>query len=154
MKTCICCKVEKPESEFYKNAASKSGLTSRCKICYYPKDKLKNERKENPLKYMLYNAKHRAKKDGVPFTLTVNNIEMPEYCPILGVKLIYGGTGKTRGYGAADEAASIDRIDPDKGYTPENSVIVSWKANRAKAYLTLKELQNMAEFYKKFMKDE
>ena len=33
MKTCKKCKVEKPNSEFYKSKASKDGLQTRCKPC-------------------------------------------------------------------------------------------------------------------------
>jgi hypothetical protein len=145
---CKRCGISKPESDFYKNAATKSGLTGKCKPCYYRKTSMREERKENPLKFMLYNAKHRAKLHNIPFTLTENNIPMPTHCPIFGIELIYGGSGTNRGYGAKPEAASIDRIDPKKGYTPENSIIISWKANRTKALLTVDELILMAEFYK------
>lgn len=152
MKTCTTCNQNKPLSDFYKSKATKDGHTPGCKKCYYKKDKIQADKKANPLKFMLYNAKHRAKRDGVPFTLTEFNIEMPTHCPITGVELLYAGTGKTKGYGAEDNAASIDKIDPTKGYTPENSVIISWKINRAKAYLSIEDIENMAKFYAQYKK--
>lgn len=34
MKKCTTCKVEKPKSEFYKDANKSDGLYSRCKLCH------------------------------------------------------------------------------------------------------------------------
>lgn len=38
-------------------------------------------------KYLLRGAKGRAKARGLPFDLCPEDIEIPEYCPLLGIKL-------------------------------------------------------------------
>lgn len=62
----------------------------------------------------------------------LNNMELPEYCPILtNIKLNYDGTGNI-GWTRGDDSPSIDRIDNAKGYTKDNIHIISWRANRLK----------------------
>ena len=61
---------------------------------------------------------------------------------------MYGGTGVSKkGYGAAPNAASIDRIDGSKGYIKGNVSIISWKANRAKCNLSVDEIFKLAEYF-------
>lgn len=60
------------------------------------------------------------------------NMSIPDYCPVLGIKLNYDGTGK-EGYSHKDNSPSIDRIDSSKGYTMKNIAIISWRANRLKS---------------------
>ena len=63
----------------------------------------------------------------------------------------YAGTGKTaKGYGAYENAASLDRIDPKKGYIDGNIMIVCWEANRSKALLTPDKFYMLARFYEKY----
>ena len=55
-----------------------------------------------------------------------------------------------KGYGAYENAASLDRIDPKKGYTKDNVLIVCWEANRSKALLTPEKFYMLAKFYEKY----
>lgn len=90
---------------------------------------------------MLRGARLRALKAGVPFTLKRGDILVPSHCPVLGIPL-------TRSPGrASDSTPSLDRIIPQDGYVPGNVVVVSLRANRAKADLSIEELQAIAEFY-------
>ena len=41
----------------------------------------------------------------------------------------------------------MDRRDNSIGYTPENVVVVSWRANRIKSDASAAELQKLANFY-------
>ena len=43
--------------------------------------------REHPGYYMLKNAQYRAKRDGLPCTITLSDIKIPEFCPVLGIKL-------------------------------------------------------------------
>src|SRR5437868_12218740 len=52
----------------------------------------RNQRTRNPRENLVYLAKHRAKRDGLPFNLSVETIEWPTHCPILGVELDYNKT--------------------------------------------------------------
>lgn len=87
-----------------------------------------------------------ALKNGTPFDLTISDLyPLPEVCPVLGITLNYGG-----GNGAADDTMALDRIDPTKGYTKDNVVMVSQRANRIKNNATPAELRKIADFYAKF----
>jgi hypothetical protein len=158
---CNKCKQLKLETEFYKNNKHyRSGYSYNCIPCtkqYYQdskektKAKSKIDRQNDPIKYMLYNAKQRAKKKGLEFNIEIEELYKPTHCPIFGIELIYGGTGKTaKGYGAYENAASLDRIDPKKGYTKDNVIIVCWEANRSKALLTPEKFYMLAKFYEKY----
>lgn len=77
--------------------------------------------------FMVSRAKTRARKIGVPFDLTVEDIVIPERCPALGVPLVRG-TGKPHQF-----SPSLDRIDNSRGYVRGNVVVVSRLANNIKA---------------------
>lgn len=90
---------------------------------------------------LLNMAKHRAKKFERDFNLTLEwlNAAWPadNRCPILGIELTWGDY-------TAGTSASIDRIDNAKGYTQDNSRVISWRANRIKCDATPEELQLVA----------
>jgi hypothetical protein len=88
-------------------------------------------------------AKHRAKKQGVPFNIEICDIDIPEYCPILGLKLAQS-EGKTSGC-----SPSLDKIVPSKGYVKGNIQIISWKANSLKKDATLEELEKISDYIRK-----
>lgn len=79
-------------------------------------------------------ARRRARKLGLECTITVWDVEIPERCPILGIPLVRG-TWQDR-----DGSPSIDRINPARGYTPDNIQVISAKANRMKNDATEAEL--------------
>lgn len=87
---------------------------------------------------MLSAARSRAKKRGVPFALTADDISIPSHCPILSAPLTQGG---------GDWAPSLDRIKPELGYVPGNVIVISQRANRIKNDATPQELYALAEFY-------
>lgn len=87
------------------------------------------------------NTRARAKKAGIEHTLTKEDIVIPEFCPVLGIKL------HTEDRKAKYAAPSIDRIDNNKGYTPDNIVVVSVRANLLKRDATLTEMRALVNFY-------
>lgn len=88
----------------------------------------------------LDNAKKRAKKRGLPFSLTLDWLlsAAGELCPLLGIELNYANTTSLR------DSPAIDRIDPSLGYTPDNCWVVSMKANRIKTDATVCEIEAVA----------
>lgn len=72
-------------------------------------------------------AKERAKKDGLEFSITIEDIPLPEFCPYLGIKLTHD-----LGQGQKFSNSSIDRINNTKGYIPGNVRIISRLANSMK----------------------
>lgn len=117
---------------------------------YYLKntDKVKAKVREcklaNPAKYMWSQAKARAKEKGLEFNIEISDIEIPEFCPVFGIKLEIGGHG--RGW-KNDQSPTLDRIDNTKGYIKGNILVISWKANRLKSNSTQEERQILADFY-------
>lgn len=81
-------------------------------------------------------AKGRARLKGLPFTIEVQGITIPDKCPVLGLELKPNLGGKTGAY----SSPSLDRFDPDLGYTPENTVIICQRANSLKSDATLSEM--------------
>lgn len=93
----------------------------------------------------LYNRlKASAKKRNIPFALTLtdlNNLTYPITCPVLGMPLKFN-RGRPQ-----DNSYSIDRIDSSRGYTIDNIIVVSWRANKLKNSSTTTELHKLSEFY-------
>ena len=105
-----------------------------------------NYYKENVIKYMISRAKQRAKRKGIEFNLKDSDIKIPEKCPVLGIPL--SPSAKR----VSDGSPSIDRIYYNKGYVPENIIVVSHRVNTIKSNATPEELMRVAEFYMKLKK--
>lgn len=93
----------------------------------------------------LNNIKFRAKRKGLPFDLTLEDLPIPETCPVLGIPLIM------RSGSFHDNSPSIDRLIPEKGYVRGNVAIVSYRANRIKDYGTLDELRKVVTYLEKHL---
>jgi hypothetical protein len=98
---------------------------------------------------LLRNAKYRAKKFGLPFDITIEDIVIPELCPILGKPLIYG-EGKGSGHGMSP---SIDRLRPELGYVRGNINVISQKANRIKTNARPEEVMAVALWLAQMLHD-
>lgn len=90
-------------------------------------------RRSDPLtwaKSLVGAIKARAALNGIPFNLTAADIlaEIPAdmKCPALGIDMTLGGNGYNR------NTASIDRIDPERGYVVGNIAVISNWANAIK----------------------
>ena len=92
---------------------------------------------------MLKNARVRARRAGVPFTITVNDIVIPTHCPILGIPL-FQKMGKQ---GGGDHSPSLDKVRPELGYVAGNVIVISNRANRIKSDASIQELRDIASFY-------
>ena len=167
-KICNKCKIEKSLDQFSPRIKGKDGVNSVCKECCTKemKGRYKNNpelykarareyRKLNPERYkeihkkykdsnpkrkLLDGSKYRAKKKGIENTLTIEDINIPEICPILGIKLEYN---KEK---VKDNSPSLDRIDSSKGYTSDNIHIISHKANRIKNHLSKDEIIKLLNY--------
>lgn len=95
------------------------------------------------LEQLLLRKETHAQYNDVPFYLTIYNVCWPEYCPVFGIKLDYfrKGSGKQN-----DFSPSFDRIDPDQGYTPENTRVISNRANRIKNNGTAEQHRLIADY--------
>lgn len=110
-------------------------------------EKLCRRKKESPEKVQaamvacVVRRHNKSKRFPSKCVLVVTDIYWPTHCPVFGFKLRYGG-----GHKGKDLAASIDRIDSLKGYSPDNVQIISFKANRIKSDASEAELKMFANW--------
>jgi hypothetical protein len=95
------------------------------------------------LEYHLYrNAKKRAASAGVPITISLSDIVVPDVCPVLGIPLMRAA-GSVCG---TDNSPSLDRIVPELGYVPGNIAVISSRANMIKSTGTAEEHRKVADW--------
>jgi len=148
-KICLECLKEKTFNLFSRIDKSNkfSGVRDVCKNCSRAKkerEKRARTWKYDAAKIMLMNSKARAKLNNIEYSITEEDIKIPEKCPVLGIPLFRCKKDNW------NNSPSIDRIDNTKGYIKGNIVIVSRRANILKKDATIEELQKMANFYKQF----
>lgn len=164
-----------PVDLFGRDKSSNDGVSNVCKLCnakyhkerrqnieakakqqqnskvYYQKNKeAYKERKRKLLSKedgyrtkMVAQARCRARDKGLEFSITTDDVTIPSVCPVLGIEVRIGMDKKHK-----DHSPSIDRINTTEGYTKDNIVVVSWRANRLKNDSTISELKMLYEFYK------
>lgn len=139
---CTKCNTEKDYSEFHKHKQCKDGINSVCKDCRKPLSS--QQYQQTSVEYRLWNsARGRAKKKGLDFNIEVSDIVIPAQCPVFGTPF-----SRNTWY-----AASVDRIDPDKGYVKGNVQVMSRRANMLKNDATAEELRIVADFISKIEAD-
>ncbi len=136
---CIDCGLLKTYTNFLLKRSGQRKTV--CNSCFYKRQlnrisncreklnkKAREYRKKCPEQAMVNAAKKRAKKENLPFNLDRMDIAIPEFCPVLGIK-IKMCEGKR---GAGDSSPTIDRINNNLGYVKGNIQVISWRANRLK----------------------
>ena len=121
--------------------------TGRAEFNAKHREYMRAYRQKNPEKYLWMAAKERAKKYGHEFTILQEHVIIPLLCPVLGLPLLKS----TNCF--KDWSPSIDRIDNTRGYTPDNIVVVSFRANRIKSDATLRDLEMVLTYYKNLKKE-
>jgi len=100
--------------------------------------KLRVQQLENQI---LSRAKYRAKSNNIAFNITKDDIVVPLYCPVLGIKI----ETKFGRKGYHPDSPSLDRIRPELGYIKGNVRIISARANLLKNNATIEELEYVLE---------
>lgn len=93
-------------------------------------------------RYLLRLSKNHAKQYNIEHTITINDIFIPDKCPILKTKFIPN----------TNYTYSIDRIDNTKGYVPGNIGVISKLANTMKNNANFTELILFANNIKSYIK--
>jgi hypothetical protein len=106
-------------------------------------------RMSNVEKNILQHVRNRANSNDIPFNLTIDDIVIPDTCPILNMKIINTlGTGTT-----LPNTPSVDRIIPELGYTKGNVRVISNRANRIKSYATKQEIEQILKYMEHHIKN-
>ncbi len=86
--------------------------------------------------------KRRAFRKNIKFNLTLENCpQLPKKCPVTNKPFIRGEVHKYN--------PSLDRIDSNKGYTPDNVWWICWMANSIKGPYSIKEVELVLKGLKK-----
>ena len=110
-------------------------MSTSCKLC------VNKVYKRDPMVAHINAVRCRARKAGIPFNLELSDLEVPEYCPVLGIKL--KGWGENEFTSPRDDSPSIDRLVPSIGYVRGNVNIISNRANLLKKDATLQEIESL-----------
>ena len=127
------------------NAVLTNNQKRKIKAEIYPeyKEKLLEQKRaevrKHKVKYMLNRVKRKSLKLGYDFNLDLEDIVIPDICPILEVPLEMGNKDNY------EYSPSIDRIDNSKGYVKGNIRIISKKANSMKNCATYEELEKFCK---------
>jgi hypothetical protein len=168
-KTCKKCKILKNIEDFYKSSYSKDGRQKHCISCIKEKQatpewqawkrdyrvrnlarcrQLSQEagercRRDRPVVALLRAAKQRSRLKGWACFLTTEDLgEIPDVCPVLGIKL------ESQAGRATDNSPSIDRIDNTRPYEKGNIAIISQKANLLKGDGTIEDFERLIQYMK------
>lgn len=133
---------EKGKEYYLKNKEKICSRTKAHKKQKYSTDpalyltKQKQWKTDNQEKYLLSSAKARAKKYGVIFDISADDIHIPEFCPYLGIELKPFSEWSS---------PSLDKIDPSLGYVKGNIQVISLLANTMKSSASIEQLVTFAE---------
>lgn len=174
-RVCRRCKQITEEKDLVKDKSRKDGIRAICYTCSHASKKalpsytkgLETKKRmyhDNPVKrqkylddravyrannktiIMLSQAQSRAKKNNTPFDIDLSDIILPEYCPLLNIKL--DDTNETK----HANSPSLDRINNTKGYVKGNVAVISSLANTMKSNASYKELEEFAKNILNYLK--
>jgi hypothetical protein len=109
---------------------------------------IKEYRVKNKVSVMLEQARVRAKRKNAEFTISVEDITIPEYCPLLNIKLESDNIARRW------NSPSLDRIDNTKSYVKGNVRVISYLANSMKTVATLEQLRLFAKNIGSYIGDD
>ncbi len=172
MKTCSRCKSMKAEEAYSPRSDGTGRRRSMCKSCHatatrvwygrnrsyalnYAKEsrkdlslrrRINDRRNVNRLKHPALElwrlARRRARQKNLPFNIEINDVLIPDYCPVLSIKLVWGQRRRQK-----DQSPTVDRIRPSDGYIKGNVQVISWRANRLKSDASIEELEKLVDWY-------
>ena len=122
-----------------------SGTKNTCKKCSIKirqTEKLNRDWKVDAARLLYKNIKSRCKRIQREFSIELEDIIIPEKCPVFGFEL------KREDKQTWMCAPSVDRIDSSKGYIKGNVTVVSRRANILKRDATIGELEQLFNYYK------
>lgn len=144
-KRCSSCRRTKPTRLFVRSRNARDGLGHCCSACYRKQQNARREQHKAEGPWHLWaidvsrGARHRAKKSGVPCTISVgwliDFLAGGALCAYCGVACRPGSRHEVA------TSITLDRLIPDLGYVPSNLVLACHRCNRKKGSLTLEEMR-------------
>jgi len=109
----------------------------------YQKERTTVYRQKNPIRSMYVLIKSRAKKHNIEFNLDIEDLIIPDKCPVLNIP-IFREAIKGGKRGPKTNSPSLDRINNNRGYVKGNIQVISHRANTMKGNATPEELLQFA----------
>ena len=104
----------------------------------------------NTIEYRMWkSAKDRSEKKGWDFNLLYEDIIILKMCPLLNIPIKINSTREHH-----SDAPSLDRIDSKKGYTKENTWVISHRANQIKNDAAIEELEKITYNFKQLLQEK
>ena len=88
---------------------------------------------------MFIEAKCRARDADLPFDIEIDDIHIPEVCPLLGIPI------ETHHTKCNDRSPTLDKLVPSRGYTKGNILVISNRANRIKNNASIDEIMLLSD---------
>lgn len=133
-KACKLCGEVKSIELFSLNGKYRHSYCRPCEVSYK-----KSRRQADRTTAQFRKVRDRAKQNGIEFNLELDDIVIPDTCPVLGIPISRDGN--------MENWPSLDRINPEAGYTKDNVIVVSFLANRIKNNATVEQLGKVYNFY-------
>ena len=153
---CTKCQIFKYASHFQSNKTTATGYQKWCRGCVNAKKKKKRDehRAENPkllrARAQVEGIKVRSKKFNLPFdaevvtaAYLVELLDKQTHCECCGHEFSHEFLSKHQRNPASP---SVDRVNPEDGYTLSNIAILCWRCNQVKNDGTAHEHQRIADW--------
>ncbi len=145
---CRACKIDKEITEFglrteKDRLVDPSRRYWQCNSCKVETAAIWN--KKNHIRRLSTHAKQRAKKHGLACTIDYQWVlaNLPTNCPCCKKEF---DLSPPNGRGRRDRKPSLDRFDPEQGYTKENTKIICARCNMIKSDGTAEEHDNVSVY--------
>jgi hypothetical protein len=121
---------------------------SKCSLKTMSENNIQHNESQTIIGQLYYSAKKRAIKSRIKFDIKIEDIIIPESCPVFNIELD-NRIGVSKDRKPRQNAPSLDRINSNLGYIKKNVIIMSYKANVLKKDGTSDEHLKIAEFMEK-----
>lgn len=142
MKICDGCGIEYLPTGTRQRWCSKTCRGKNYRDAYKDPEYQRNYLLNNWSKKTISLKRSKAEKADIPFDIEPEDIPLPEFCPVLGIRLEISSGG----IGPQDNSPTVDRIDSTKGYIKGNVIVISMKANRIKSNASAEEIGKVYEW--------
>ena len=115
---------------------------------YIPKER-KKETYNTIENILLMSAQARANKKKLEFSIKYEDVFIPKYCPILGIKIDKFLEDTSQSHESRASSPSLDRIDSSQGYIKGNVAVISYRANILKGQGTAEQHRLIANWIRK-----
>jgi len=105
------------------------------------------DKKRDHKQTLVTSSRARAKSSNVPHTITKDDFEIHENCPICN-----SGMTRSSVRGGSRQSPTLDRVHCELGYVPGNVDVICKNCNSKKGHATSAELRRIADWMDGFKK--